>query len=230
MTADLSSKYDVAFYSSQLIGAEAKEIALLTRILYERFHKEPVEKYGAGGPVVRESQVTSVLDVGCGMGAFLVAFQRLGVPKVEGIEHPHLYRTVGTSALPKEVSYSFLDLAEPIPGIYIGLWDRFDLVLCLEVLEHLPPLAADQLALNLSRLSGRLILSAAHEGQGGTLHINERPQDYWIGKFSDFGRHLNMTDTLEVRQEFEAACIKEHGAVACRWYLENLLVFDAVPR
>jgi SAM-dependent methyltransferase len=229
VTADLPPQYDAAFYAQQLLGDEAKEIGILARILFERYNPPPRDN-GTLLPATVDSVVNSVLDVGCGMGAFLVEFQKLGVGKVNGVEHPHLYRTVGTSALPKGVGYDFLDLAAPFPTIYLPTWDRYDLVLCLEVLEHLPALAADQLALNLSRLSGRLVISGAHEGQGGTWHINERPQDYWIAKFEDFGRHLNMTDTLEVRQTFENRAIGDHGKVYARWYLDNLLIFDPVPK
>ena len=235
MTDRLPETYDVAFYSGQLTGNEAREIVLLAQVLWERFRTEPheVTMTGPNGPykiVVRDSDVSNVLDVGCGMGAFLLAFRSLGVPKVTGVEHPHLYRTVGTAALPVGIPYEFRDLADPLPGVYLEVWDKCDLVLCLEVLEHLDAHGADQLALTLSRLHGRLVISAAVPGQGGTEHINERPLQYWVNKFADFGRTLNLEDTEWVRAEFRERSIRDHGSVYCEWYARNLMVFDPVRR
>ena len=38
----------------------------------------------------------------------------------------------------------------------------------------------------ITQLSDRVVFSAAIPGQGGVNHINERPQSYWIDKFSTF--------------------------------------------
>jgi hypothetical protein len=39
-----------------------------------------------------------------------------------------------------------------------------------------------------------VVFSAAHPGQGGTLHMNERPFDYWRRRFAEHGFHPPRSD------------------------------------
>src|SRR6185436_3241542 len=63
---------------------------------------------------------------------------------------------------------------------------RFDLVVCLEVAEHLPSEHAKPFVESLVRLAPAVLFSAAIPGQGGTHHINERWQDYWAALFNSY--------------------------------------------
>jgi hypothetical protein len=65
--------------------------------------------------------------------------------------------------------------------------ERFDLAMSLEVAEHLHEKAADNLVRQLTRLSDRILFSAAIPGQGGLHHLNERPPAHWAEKFQDCG-------------------------------------------
>lgn len=58
-------------------------------------------------------------------------------------------------------------------GAPIELHRRFDLVLCLEVAEHLPASAADTLVRSLTGLGNVIAFSAAIPFQGGANHVNE---------------------------------------------------------
>jgi hypothetical protein len=89
-----------------------------------------------------------------------------------------------------------LDLTEPI---WIGegagpanpeLCDRFDLITCIEVAEHLPGSAADTLCNTIARHmheGSRLIFSAAPPGQSGEYHQNLQPPSYWRSKLYECG-------------------------------------------
>src|SRR5690606_41065311 len=55
----------------------------------------------------------------------------------------------------------------------------FDLVICLEVAEHLPESSAADLVDSLCRHSNRILFSAAIPGQGGQNHLNEQWSEYW---------------------------------------------------
>ena len=71
---------------------------------------------------------------------------------------------------------------------------RFDLVLCLEVAEHLPDSSAALLVESLCRHGDVILFSAAPPGQGGAAHINEQPYEYWRTLFA--ARGYRMYDTV----------------------------------
>jgi hypothetical protein len=59
------------------------------------------------------------------------------------------------------------DIATPLPEHLVG---RFDLAVCLEVAEHLPPERAESFIRELCDLAPVVLFSAAIPGQGGTGH------------------------------------------------------------
>lgn len=120
----------------------------------------------------------SVLDVGCGVGAFLVEFIRLGIADVVGIDGPASLPVFQPS---KHLFYP-ADIAAPL-----SLERRFDLALCLEVGEHLHDSAAELLVENLITHAPVVAFSAAHPGQGGQDHVNERWPVYWQRRFHQHG-------------------------------------------
>ena len=66
----------------------------------------------------------------------------------------------------------------------IHLERRFDLVLCLEVAEHLPADSAPTLIDSLVSLGPVIVFSAAIPYQGGTHHVNEQRPEYWARHFA----------------------------------------------
>ena len=58
--------------------------------------------------------------------------------------------------------------------------EKYDLAICLEVLEHLQKQTAELLVREISRKTSVIVFSAAMKGQGGTGHINENSLDYWV--------------------------------------------------
>jgi hypothetical protein len=69
----------------------------------------------------------------------------------------------------------------------LGLSERFDLALSIEVVEHLSPAAGEAVVESLSRLSDAVMFSAAVPGQGGVNHIHERYPSHWAGLFMSRG-------------------------------------------
>ena len=65
--------------------------------------------------------------------------------------------------------------------------ENFDIGICLEVLEHLTPKTAVEIAREIGRKCSFVIFSAAILGQGGTSHINERKFSYWMELMCDQG-------------------------------------------
>ena len=65
----------------------------------------------------------------------------------------------------------------------INLGKKFELVQTLEVAEHLSPERAESFVEDLTNLGDVVLFSAAILGQGGTNHVNEQMQSYWVEKF-----------------------------------------------
>lgn len=125
-------------------------------------------------PVVGD--LLSVVDVGCGEGAWLVEADRLGAKRTVGIDgHAEPARFL----LPAHHLVRWnLEHPEGYPS-----GERFDLVICLEVAEHLSALAAEPLVDLLCGLGDLVLFSAAIPLQGGEGHINEQWPAYWWEKF-----------------------------------------------
>jgi hypothetical protein len=81
-----------------------------------------------------------------------------------------------------------------------GKGKRFDLVLSLEVAEHISSENVPALVRFLAGLTGRfLVFSASRPGQEGTGHVNTMPTGSWIHAFEEQGLELEVGLT-EVRK------------------------------
>ena len=121
-------------------------------------------------PIIFEFiQPKSVIDVGCGVGTWLSVFQAHGVEDVWGIDGDYIDKNV--LEIPEEKFLTF-DLKNPFK-----LSRQFDLVVSLEVGEHLPQECAETFVESLTQLAPVILFSAAIPFQGGTDHVNEQWQD-----------------------------------------------------
>jgi len=152
---------------------------------------------------------TRVVDVGCGLGAWLRAFQDLGVAEVRGVDGAHVEPT---RLLIDRNCFEPTDLARPF--VVRG---KYDLALSLEVAEHLPRAAAVRLVRALTRAAPFVLFSAAIPGQDGNGHINLQWPDYWRALFEAEG--FRMFDPIRPR-------IREDAAIGW-WYRQNLVVYAA---
>jgi 2-polyprenyl-3-methyl-5-hydroxy-6-metoxy-1,4-benzoquinol methylase len=91
-------------------------------------------------------KIRSALDVGCGVGAWLRALRDGQVVDILGMDGRWV---PDKSLLIERDQFCAKDLMEPIQ-----LNRKFDLVICLEVAEHLPQKMADQLVLSRSGWHG----------------------------------------------------------------------------
>lgn len=167
------------------------------------------EKFQTGNPVVRRmfdnffrtvGQVVqplgakTILDAGCGEGE--------GLERLAGLlpEHP-----VGIDLNPESVEYA----RERLPGAKISegnLLDlpfgesEFDLVLCLEVLEHIPDPAAG--LAELTRVSGAdIVISVPHEPW---FRLGSFARGKYLKTWGNHPEHINHWNPKSFRAFAEA--------------------------
>ena len=151
----------------------------------------------------------SVVDIGCGVGTWLAAWQQrsgggISICGVDGdyVDHSQLF-------IDEKFFHPF-NLEERV-----NLNRRFDLVESLEVAEHLSPARADSFVEDLTRLGDVILFSAAIPAQGGTNHVNEQWQSYWAQKFL----RLNYVAVDCIRPK-----IWERGDIAV-YYRQNIFLY-----
>jgi len=121
----------------------------------------------------------SILDVGCGTGVWLSVAQELGVNEIIGVDGDYVNRN---SLAISPNNFLAKDLKIPF-----NLNKKFEMVICSEVAEHLPFDVANSFITTLTLHSDCILFSAAAPGQGGTYHINEQPQQFWVDIFKEKG-------------------------------------------
>lgn len=149
----------------------------------------------------------SVVDVGCGTGTWLEACEQLGITDCVGLDGNYVNRE---SLLIDVKKFIPVDLATGF-----NLTRRFDLVISLEVAEHLSKSCSSQFIENLTKLGDVVLFSAAIPGQGGTNHINEAFPSFWINLFEDNGFYLCDVVRKQIWDDKEIDF----------WYRQNILIF-----
>jgi SAM-dependent methyltransferase len=151
----------------------------------------------------------SVIDVGCGTGAFLNCFKTHGVRDVLGVDGEWAKPLLDTS------EFRRADLSKPL-----GVDRCFDLVVSLEVAEHLPDSTARTFVQSLAGLGPLVLFSAAIPHQGGTGHLNEQWPDYWASLFNEHG--FGLVDCFRAQ-------LWNNRDVEW-WYAQNMFLYAAIDR
>lgn len=156
--------------------------------------------------------IRSAVDLGCGVGTWLVELARRGIHDLVGLEGPWLDPKL--LVMPQEWLVA-CDLTKDI-----DLGRRFDLALSLEVAEHLPRERGPGFVGWLTDLADFVLFSAAIPGQGGRGHQGERWQEEWIALFA--ARGYEALDWIRPRIWKE----KEIPP----WYRQNTFLFVSKTR
>jgi SAM-dependent methyltransferase len=149
----------------------------------------------------------SVIDVGCGSGAWLSVAESLGSTTLVGLDGGWVdpEKLVSRSIRFRPIDF---DVAIPLEG-------RFDLAMSLEVIEHLEEHRARPFVETLCEASDVVLFSGAIKGQGGVRHINEQWQSFWIQLF-----HESDYACLDVLRG-----LLWHDESVEWWYRQNAFLF-----
>jgi SAM-dependent methyltransferase len=149
----------------------------------------------------------SLLDVGCGRGAWLAEWHAAGINDLQGIDGDYVDRS---TLRVKPDQFQGRDLRHAF-----DLGRKFDLVQSLEVAEHIPVEFAATFIDNLVRHGDIVMFSAAVPGQGGEDHINEQPLEFWRGHFRRHGYEPYDVVRAQLQENMDVA----------PWYKYNTLVY-----
>lgn len=122
----------------------------------------------------------TVIDVGCGIGDYVAWFNQNGV-KSQGIEGSEAAKEFFVSD-----DICIWDLRISFDSLY-GRKASYDVVMSLEVAEHIEPEYVNDYVDNLCSLGNQILISAASPGQKGHGHVNCQPRSYWEGLFFEKG-------------------------------------------
>ncbi|MBN1586073.1 MAG: hypothetical protein JW937_01440 [Candidatus Omnitrophica bacterium] len=185
---DLSQVYDQGFYSGHLEGSLSSAKVILG-LLFDFYHPK------------------SVIDIGCGYGAWLAVAKSLGSITLRGLDGDWIGED---NLIDSSIEFTSVNFERDIE-----IQQRFDLCLCLEVAEHISEGQAGAFVNLLCRVSDVIVFSAAVKGQGGTNHINEQWPSYWIERFRSGG--------YECFDIFRGRIWNDERVVW--WYRQNVLLF-----
>jgi len=154
--------------------------------------------------------LSSIADIGCGRGDYCKYLKDMGIPTVHGYE--------GTIGIKEISAYGDIMTVDLTKERWVGI--DYDLVLCLEVGEHIPHQHEQCFIDNLCRYANKdLILSWAVPGQGGAGHINELSNEYIIGELAKRGFEFNKDVSDKLRE-----------ASSRKWFKNTLMKFEKVSQ
>ncbi len=141
---------------------------------YQR-DKEWLDFFGSiADRIVSDIQPKTVLDAGCAMGFLVEALRERGV-EAYGIDISE-YAIDRVHEDVKEYCWVG-SVADPLPQSY-------DLIVCIEVLEHLPPRDAEAAVEILCRHTDDILFSSTPFDFKEVTHFNLQPPEYWAKLFA----------------------------------------------
>ena len=143
--------------------------------------------------IVTELSPKTVLDAGCGIGFLVQALRERGVDAF-GID------------ISEYAIASAADEIRPfceVASITDELTRGYDLIVCMEVLEHLPAHLASRAVENFTRHADAVLFSSTPHDFREPTHLNVQSTEYWVGLFGsrDFFRDV----------DFNASFVADHA-------------------
>jgi len=124
----------------------------------------------------------SVLDAGCATGMLVEALRQRGV-EATGID---------LSSFAIERAHESVRAYCHHGSIADELPDRYDLIVSIEVLEHMPVRAAEAAIANFCRHADDVLFSSSPLDYKEPTHVNVHPPEYWAAEFARHGFYRDV--------------------------------------
>jgi len=176
---DLGSQYGAEYFERYGRGPYSYETTAPYR------HGEPLwERYFGqiADLIASELAPRTVLDAGCAIGFLVEALRKRDI-EAWGLD-------VSEFAI-EHVPESIRDFCFR-RSVTDDLERDYDLIVCLEVLEHLPGELAAPTVANLCRHADQVLFSASPDGFRDPTHLNVQPTHYWVELFARYGFFRNI--------------------------------------
>lgn len=162
-----------------------------------------------------------VIDAGCAIGTYIDELLNRGI-NAYGIEGS--IKAIPYLVAPKN-RIIFADLRVPVTEEMKEQITKFDLLISLEVAEHIEPEYADVFLDNLTIHSDHILMTAALPGVAGKHHINCQLPEYWVAKMAQRG-YKRMP---EYEKRFKEFLEPWKRRTAVKHYYNHVLCFDREP-
>lgn len=144
------------------------------------------EKWNLILPIIQQISPTNAVDLGCGRGYYLNKMLELKIDSF-GVEFSG--ECCGTHL--KNLPHECID----IDSFCSGVKDKYDMALCMDVLEHLDPRAINESIKRISAVSRDAIFGISNHSDimaGIELHQIQQPADYWKTILSESYGHVEQ--------------------------------------
>jgi SAM-dependent methyltransferase len=137
---------------------------------------------GIADQIVSGIQPKRVLDAGCALGLLVEALRTRGVD-AHGVDLS---------------SYAIANVAEPIKpfcthgSIADDFADRYDLIVSIEVVEHMPARDAEKAVANICRHADDVLFSSSPVDYREPSHVNVQPPEHWAELFAREGFYRDI--------------------------------------
>ena len=137
---------------------------------------------GIAERIVQDIQPDTILDAGCALGLLVEGLRKRDV-ETYGIDISEFaIKNVHKSVKPYCQVRSIL---EPFP-------QKYDLIVTIEVLEHLPKGQSEQAVANLCEHSDDILFSSSPLDYKEPTHFNVQPPEYWVNLFARHGFYRDV--------------------------------------
>lgn len=166
--------------------------------------------------VVENLKPKTVLDAGCAMGLLVEELRALGV-EAYGVD-------ISSYAVENadETVRPFLacgSIGETLPET---LPERFDLIISMEVLEHIKESECLKAIKNLSGYTDTILFCSTPDDDGDPTHINLHPQNYWRDRFGEQGLFIEEIPVGGPMPKYSLLLLRKDPAKQAVQYLNEI--------
>jgi SAM-dependent methyltransferase len=148
--------------------------------------------------LIRDFHPTTSLDAGCALGFLVEQLQKKGV-QANGFDISEFAISEVDKSIADRVKVA--SLTDPIEGHY-------DMITCIEVLEHLPPDQADAAVANLCSATDLIVMSSTPGDYGEPTHLNVLQPEEWAVKFAQNGFIRDLDRDLSYLSRWTAVYVR----------------------